>query len=87
MGKLLSDGRQFLLNTDAPTYIDFTFASLAALTVFPEGFCGRVLSEQSKIRFEGITDKRTFTKAKEYRKTPAGKFALRMYKDHRFSKM
>lgn len=34
--QLLSDGRQFLLKTDKPTYIDVAFASQAAALAMPK---------------------------------------------------
>jgi hypothetical protein len=84
---MLSDGRQFFLNTDAPTYVVFTFASLAAIAIYPEGYGGRVLGEKASLWFDGIRDKNILTQVKEYRKTLAGKFVLRIYKDQRLSKI
>ena len=46
--ELLSDGRKFLLNTDSPTYVDFTFAALAGITFIPEQYGGDAPHEKTR---------------------------------------
>ena len=48
VNQLLSDGRKFLLNTDTPTYVDFTFAALAGITFDPKEYGGNALHEMTR---------------------------------------
>ena len=48
MNELLSDGRKFLLNTDNPANVDFTFAALAALTFDPKEYGGNALHKKTR---------------------------------------
>jgi glutathione S-transferase len=79
---LLKDGRKYLLGTDEPTYIDYTFASLAAIGILPDQYGGPRLSPDTRPVPEdfGPEAQAVF---KKYRKRPAGQFVLRMYKEHR----
>ena len=62
MNQLLSDGRKFLLNTDTPTYVDFTFAALAGLTFDPKEYGGNALHEKTrKVQSEKILYSETGT--------------------------
>lgn len=71
----LSDGRKYLVG-DGFSAADLTFASLAAPVVFPAEYGGvfpkleRVVREMSK-------------PIKQLRKTPAGKYVLRLYREER----
>lgn len=79
---LLKDGRKFILNTDEPTFVDVTFASLGAILAIPDNYGNTALNEESRLNLSwcGVE----FQKAvKEFRKTPSGKFVLRMFKDYR----
>ena len=80
---LLKDGNKYLLGTDEPTYVDFSFASLAALLVFPENYGGRGVNADTVPKASDFTAE--FQKeAKRFANTPTGKYVIRMYKDHRF---
>lgn len=80
--ELLSDGRKFLLGTEEPTFVDFSFATLAAIHVLPDNYGGSQLNAASKPR---ISDTSAEHKKDilEFAKTPSGKFVARMYKDYR----
>ncbi len=71
----LSDGRAYLAG-DRFTAADLTFAALAAPVVFPDGY------ERFMARFDEIPSP-IAPKIREWRETPAGAFALRMFREHR----
>jgi glutathione S-transferase len=72
---LLEDGRRYLTG-DAFTAADLTFAALASVIVFPDGYA-RYAMPLSELP-PNITDV-----VHRYRKTPAGAFIMRMYAEHR----
>jgi len=72
---LLRDGRRYLTG-DRFTAADLTFAALAAVIVFPEGYARYAL--QLAELPPSITDV-----VHRYREKPAGAFAMRMYAEHR----
>ena len=45
---LASDGRRYLLATEEPTFVDYSFAALAAIHVLPSNYGGRQLNSISK---------------------------------------
>ncbi|TRY67759.1 hypothetical protein TCAL_07806 [Tigriopus californicus] len=77
---LLSDGRAYLLNTNHPTFVDVTFASLAAILVFPDNYGGPRLVPESRpqLKFASADYQKH---VKSFRQTPSGKFILKMYKE------
>lgn len=83
--ELLSDGREYILDTKVPTYLDLQFASMGALLVFPEEYSGGRVVEKSKLKAEHLPEQ-TQREIEAYRKRPAGQFVLRMYQKHRYSK-
>ncbi len=73
--ELLSDGRSLLVG-DRPTIADFGFAAMAVPAVWPAEYGGAVPAFEdlpSELREE----------ISKLRERPAGKFALRMYREHR----
>jgi glutathione S-transferase len=72
---LLSDGRPFLVGNDFGA-ADLTFASLAAPVLLPRMF-GSPLPSLDEIPAELLAQ------IEEFRSSPAGAFAIRMYRDHR----
>jgi len=81
---LLSDGRKYLTATPNPTFVDVTFAALAAPLLIMDGpayTCGRAI-EDSRMTRSMFTDE-VLKEVDAFRASPAGKFALRMYADHR----
>lgn len=72
----------FLLGTDQPTYIDYAFASLAALMVIPDNYANGVLSTPTMPKINNFPLEAQ-KQIKKFRNTPSGKFVLRMYEEHR----
>lgn len=81
---LLSDGRKFLLGTDYPTFVDISFASLAAILVVPEeNYGGKYyLNVASKFKISDFSPEMQ-KESHEFRKTKAGKLVLKMFQEYR----
>lgn len=73
----LADGRTYLVG-DSFSAADLTFASLAAPTVLPKEYSVRLP------QLDELPDKMAAT-IKEFRKTPAGEYALRLFREERRS--
>ncbi|MCP6761436.1 MAG: glutathione S-transferase [Fischerella sp. CENA71] len=73
VNKLLSDGRTYLVG-DKFSAADLTFATLAAPAVLPPEH------PMQGVSYKELPPK-LISKIKEFRKTPAGKFVLRLYRD------
>lgn len=73
--RLLSDGREFLVG-DRFSLADMTFATMAVPVTFPAEFQG-VLPQFDRL------DPVVVKVVEEYRRRPAGKFALRMFREYR----
>ena len=86
IGSLLSDGRNYLLKTERPTFVDFQFASMMSLLLMPEDFGGGAVNPESRLVPKEVGPE-VEKLAKEIAATPAGKFALRMYKEHRYDRL
>lgn len=71
----LKDGRRYLTG-DRFTAADLTFAALASVIVFPDGYARYALPLAELP--SNITDV-----VHRYREKPAGAFAMRMYEEHR----
>ncbi len=67
--------------------MDVTFAALSAIILFPDGFGGRALNEESKIKLSDLTDPTIIRDVAEARATRAGQFAMRIYKEYRFAQL
>lgn len=80
MDDLLSDGREYLLDTKYPTFVDVTFASLASILVFPDNYGGKRLVPETRpqLRFASAEYQKH---VKSFRQTRSGKFILKMYKE------
>ena len=87
MSALLSDGRKFLLKTDHPTYVDFAFSAIIAITLFPDEYGGRALQEEARIHLKDIWDPDYLKEIEAARNTVAGKYAMKIYKEYRFKKI
>jgi glutathione S-transferase len=77
VGKLLQDGRRFLCG-DALTAADLTFAALAAPVVLPAEYGAR-LPDLNAVKAGSTLPAIVET----YRKTPAGEYVLRLYREQR----
>jgi glutathione S-transferase len=75
VGERLADGRSFLVGKIFGA-ADLTFAALAAPVLLPRNF-GSPLPKLSEVPDELLT------RIEEFRSSPAGTFALRIYRDHR----
>lgn len=75
VGEMLADGRSFLVGTTFSA-ADLTFAALAAPVLLPKNY-GSPLPSLDEIPSELLT------RIEEFRSSPAGTFALRIYRDHR----
>ena len=72
---LLSDGRSFLVGKNFGA-ADLTFAALAAPVLLPKNY-GSPLPPLDEVPADLLTQ------VEEFRSSPAGTFALRLYRDHR----
>ena len=79
---LLADGRKYLLNTEEPTFVDVTFASLTGPLAVPDNYGGAALAGESKFVVSHYSAEGQ-KEAKWFRNTPSGKFALKLYKEFR----
>jgi glutathione S-transferase len=75
VGELLADGRTYLVGKIFGA-ADLTFAALAATVLLPRNY-GSPLPSLSELPDELLTQ------VEEFRSTPAGTFALGIYRDHR----
>eukprot|EP00095_Tigriopus_kingsejongensis_P011793 maker-scaffold71_size417697-snap-gene-0.14 protein:Tk11793 transcript:maker-scaffold71_size417697-snap-gene-0.14-mRNA-1 annotation:"hypothetical protein PTSG_06373" len=80
MDALLSDGRKYLLETDYPTFVDVTYATLAALLALPDNYGGQRVTPESRPDMSDLSAEYQ-KQIKAFRLTASGKFILRMYKD------
>ena len=78
---MLADGRRYLMGGDEMTFVDITFASLAALALFPDGYGGDAVS----VRTAPLGDFAPAWRAEieSLRATASGQFALRLYREER----
>lgn len=78
---MLADGRRWLEGGEEPTFVDFTFASLAALAILPPGYTGgaAVRSSPPLERFAPAWRE----EIERLRATEAGRFVLRVYAEER----
>jgi glutathione S-transferase len=77
---LLADGRPYLMG-ESLSFVDITFASLAALAVLPPEYAGRSLVGRRLTLDDLDADWRAEVEA--LRARPSGQFALRLYRDER----
>lgn len=77
VGSMLEDGRAFLVG-DRFSTADLTFASLAAPALFPEEYGGPLPSLDA-------IEPAMADEVRAFRDTPAGQFALRIYRERRSS--
>ena len=75
VGEMVADGRSFLVGKIFGA-ADLTFAALAAPVLLPRNY-GSPLPKLSEVPDELLTQ------IEEFRSSPAGTFALRIYRDHR----
>ena len=75
VGELLADGRSYLVGKKFGA-ADLTFASLAAPVLLPRSY-GSPLPSLGEVPAEFLAQ------IEEFRSSPAGDFALRIYRDHR----
>lgn len=78
---MLADGRRFLMGGDEPSFVDITFASLAALVIFPDGYGG----ERASMRSAPLDRLSPVWRAEvdALRATAAGQFVMRLYREER----
>ena len=79
--KILSKN-QFILGTEEPTYIDYSFAAIAAIAALPDQYGGPKLTPESRLKLSDFTLE-TQKYFKKFRNTPSGKFVMKMYAEHR----
>jgi glutathione S-transferase len=77
---LLADGRPYLMG-ESLTFVDITFASLAALAVLPPEYAGRSPVGR-RLSIDEI-DPEWRALVETFRARPAGQLVLRMYRDER----
>jgi glutathione S-transferase len=75
VAELLGDGRTFLVG-ESFSAADLTFAALAAPVLLPRNY-GSPLPSLEQVPAEMLAQ------IEEFRTTPAGVFAMRIYRDHR----
>mmetsp|Transcript_40919 Transcript_40919/g.65786 ORF Transcript_40919/g.65786 Transcript_40919/m.65786 type:complete len:175 (-) Transcript_40919:124-648(-) len=79
---LLKDGRKYLMKTDYPTFVDVTFAALAAPLLTLEKYTGGRARKESSLKREMMTPQAQ-KESDMFRDRPCGKFVLQMYEEHR----
>jgi glutathione S-transferase len=80
---MLADGRRYLMGGSEKTFVDITFASLAALALFPDGYAG-AKAVHNRVPLDLLSP--AWREEVEYlRSTKAGQFALRLYAEERNS--
>ena len=77
---MLADGRRYLMGGTL-TFVDLTFASLAALAVLPAEYAGHSLAGR-RVSIEDV-DAEWRSLVEEFRARPAGQFVLRLYREER----
>jgi len=77
---LLADGRTYLMG-ESMSFVDITFASLAALAVLPPEYAGRSLGGRRLTLDDLDADWRAEVEA--FRARPSGQFVLRLYRQER----
>lgn len=87
VSSLLADGRPLLLSTSQqqqqqPSYIDFHFAAMVGLLLLPEQYAGSVVSRHTRQVLIGAAASFT-AESGRVTASPAGQFALRLYKEYR----
>jgi hypothetical protein len=80
--KLLADGRRYLLNTPEKTYLDIYLACMAAPALRPPEYSGGRLEPESRVGLEELHPIAR-EEVENWRKRPAGQFALRLYAEER----
>ena len=72
----------YILGTDEPTYLDYAYASILGIVVLPDQYGGPSLTVESRFK---VTDMNQEVQkySKKFKNTPSGKFALKMYSEHR----
>jgi glutathione S-transferase len=78
---MLADGRRYLLGGTEISFVDITFASLAALALFPDGYGGDGVSIHAAPLDRLAPAWRAEVEA--LRNTPAGLFVMRLYAEER----
>lgn len=78
---MLADGRRYLMGGSEITFVDITFASLAALAVFPKGYGGDAVALQELPVDRLAPAWRAEVEA--LRATAAGRFVERLYREER----
>jgi hypothetical protein len=73
---------QFIMGTEEPTYIDYSFAAIAAIAALPDQYGGPKLTPESRLKLSDFTLE-TQKYFKKFRNTPSGKFVMKMYAEHR----
>lgn len=81
---MLADGRRYLMGGDEATFVDITFASLAALALFPENYGGRAVSIHGTPLEQMAPAWRAEVVA--LRETAAGRFVERLYREERLAR-
>lgn len=80
--QLFNDGRQYLMGTEEPTYLDYSLAALGSLLVLPEKYGGRGVEQATRITKNDLSAE-AGKEIDKFVKTPTGKFIIRMYQQHR----
>lgn len=78
VSKMVSDGRKFLVGNSLSA-ADISFATLASPVLLPPEF-------KSVAKHEAKFPANHLELVKKFRETPAGQFALRLFKEERFPK-
>ncbi len=81
-----NNAQKYILGTEEPTYIDYVFASLAAILAFPDNYGGPKLNPRTRLNFATESDRmgtKFKVQAEKFRASIAGQFVLRMYREHR----
>jgi len=82
--ELLYDGREFLLCTQRPTYLDFHLASMIAIVLTVPQYSGGVLTSRS-VNYGA--SKEVIEEAERLKETRTGKFVVKCFEQYRHVKL
>lgn len=85
--QLLSDGREFLLATPGPTFLDFHFCSMIAIVLSVPEYSGGVLSPRTRAEMARYVTPAVVEEGERLQATRCGQFMVTCYQRFRSAKL